>query len=139
LQNSKPQFTIDNSDQHDWRTVKSKQLIVYQAENGKEPFTEWFGDLDSKIRVRIRNRLDHVEQGHYGDYKSVGKSVYELRFFFGPGYRVYFAEDGDKIVLLLSGGDKSGQSKDIAKAQEYWKNYQAEKIIEEQKEKRDDP
>lgn len=114
--------------------MKPKQLIVYQTENDKEPFTEWFSNLDSKIRIRIRNRLDRVEQGHYGDYKRVGEGVYELRFFFGSGYRIYFAEDGDKLVLLLCGGDKSSQSKDIAKAQEYWKSYQA-KVVEGQKEK----
>jgi putative addiction module killer protein len=110
--------------------VEPKRLIIYQTENGKEPFSEWFLDLDFKIRVRIRNRLDRVEQGYYGDYKSVGEDVYELRFFFGSGYRIYFAEDGNKIVLLLCGGDKGSQAKDITKAQEYLKNYKAAKSKE---------
>jgi putative addiction module killer protein len=117
--------------------MKPKQLIVYQAEKDKEPFTEWFVALDSKIRIRIRSRLDRVEQGYYGDYKSVGQGVYELRFFFGSGYRVYFAEDGDTIVLLLCGGDKSSQSKDVIKAQEFWKSYKAVKVIEEEKKTED--
>jgi putative addiction module killer protein len=114
--------------------VKPKQLIIYQTENDKEPFTEWFDELDSSIRIRIRNRLDRMEEGHYGDYKSVGESVYELRFFFGSGYRIYFEEDGDKIVLLLCAGDKSSQVKDIAKAQTYWKDYEASKKDEDKKE-----
>jgi putative addiction module killer protein len=71
--------------------------------------------------------LEYVAQGNYGDYKSVGEGVYELRFFFGKGYRVYFGEDGDTIVVLLQGGDKSSQSKDITKARAYWKDYQAAK------------
>ena len=78
--------------------MATKMLVVYQTENSKEPFTEWFADLDFKIRVRIRNRLDRVEQGHYGDSKSISEGVYELRFFFGSGYRIYFAEDGDKLI-----------------------------------------
>ena len=90
----------------------------------KEPFSDWLSGLDSTVRGRIRSRLDRLEQqGHYGDYKSVGDSVYELRFFFGSGYRIYFAEDGDTIVLLLSGGDKNSQDKDILQAKTYWKRY----------------
>jgi putative addiction module killer protein len=102
-----------------------KQLIFYQTEKGDEPFNEWLDDLDSSIRSRIQTRLDRVRLGNYGDYKSVGESVNELRFFFGSGYHVYFAEVGNTVVLLLSGGDKSSQSKDVAKAQVYWKDYQA--------------
>ena len=65
-----------------------------------------------------------MEQGHYGDFKPVGGGVYELRFFFGAGYRVYFAEDGDTIVVLLSDGDKGSQRRDIRQAQAYWQAYQ---------------
>jgi putative addiction module killer protein len=108
--------------------VQTKQLIVYQTENNREPFTQWFVELDFKIRVRIRNRLDRLEQGQYGDYKSVGDGVYELRFFFGPGYRIYFAEDGHKVILLLCGGDKGSQPKDVLKAQQYWQSYISSKV-----------
>jgi putative addiction module killer protein len=65
--------------------------------------------------------LDRVEIGNYGDYKALGDGVYELKLHFGSGYRVYFAEDGDIIVILLCGGDKSSQSKDIEVAKAYWK------------------
>jgi putative addiction module killer protein len=108
--------------------MKPKQLIVYQAENGKLPFEDWLDDLDKVTRVRILARLDRVKQGNYGDYKSLGEGVLELRYFFGSGYRVYFAEEGDTVVLLLCGGDKSSQAKDVAKAQEYWNSYKLAKV-----------
>ena len=65
--------------------------------------------------------MDRVEIGNYGDYKPLGDGVYELKLHFGSGYRVYFAEDGYIIVILLCGGDKSSQSKDIEVAKAYWK------------------
>jgi putative addiction module killer protein len=108
--------------------MAEKDLIVYQTKDGKEPFQEWRKSVRDKVTLaRIDRRLEYVARGNYGDYKSVGEGVYELRFFFGSGYRVYFAEDGEKIVLLLHGGDKGSQSKDIAKAQSYWKDYRAVK------------
>jgi putative addiction module killer protein len=73
---------------------------------------------------RIRKRILRIENGNLGDYKSVGDGVFELRFFFGPGYRVYFAFDGETVVLLLSGGDKSSQNKDITSAQTIWQEIQ---------------
>jgi len=69
----------------------------------------------------IRKRILRIETGNLGDCKSVGEGVFELRFFFGSGYRVYFAFDGDVVVLLLTGGDKSSQNKDIKTAQKIWK------------------
>lgn len=102
-----------------------KQLVFYQTEKGDEPFNDWLEELDNSIRSRILLRLDRVRLGNYGDYKGVGEGVNELRFFFGAGYRAYFAEVGNTVVLLLTGGDKSSQSKDVAKAQTYWKDYQA--------------
>lgn len=120
--------------------MATKEVLVYQTEEGKEPFQEWRKDLRDKVTLaRIDRRLEHLAQGNYGDYKAVGEGVYELRFFFGSGYRVYFAEDGNTIVVLLSGGDKGSQSKDIAKAKDYWKDYQSqqEKTKEADKQKPD--
>ena len=83
------------------------EIIVYQAPDGKEPF---IGFLDSiknfKDRARIMSRLDRVENGNFGDSKSLGGGLFELRFFFGPGYRVYFGLKGNQLVILLCGGDK---------------------------------
>ncbi|MBP8002220.1 MAG: type II toxin-antitoxin system RelE/ParE family toxin [Chloroflexi bacterium] len=102
-----------------------KTVIVFHDKSGREPFTDWLNGLrDATTRRRILQRLLRLEQGHYGDVKPVGAGVNELRFFFGAGYRVYFGEDGDTLVVLLCGGDKSGQSWDIQQAQAYWQEYQ---------------
>jgi putative addiction module killer protein len=103
---------------------KAKTIIVFRDSAGREPFTDWLNSLrDPTTRRRILQRLFRVESGHYGDFKSVGEGVNELRLFFGAGYRIYFGEDGDKIVVLLSGGDKNSQRRDIQQAQVYWKEY----------------
>lgn len=82
-------------------------------------FTKWFDSLkDRKGRARIQARIDRVEMGHFGDVESVGEGVSELRIFYGPGYRVYFVQRDAVVVILLSGGDKSSQQADIAKAKE---------------------
>ena len=101
-----------------------KQVVLYQDAIGKEPFNDWLRRLrDARTRRRILSRLLRVESGNYGDYRSLKDGVFELRFVFGPGYRVYFGEDGDTITVLLCGGDKSSQVQDIARAKEYWKEY----------------
>jgi putative addiction module killer protein len=101
-----------------------KIVIFYRDSTGNEPFTDWLNGLrDSVARRRILTRLRRMEQGNYGDFKPVGAGVNELRFFFGAGYRVYFGEDGDTLVVLLCGGDKSSQQRDIAQAQAYWQEY----------------
>lgn len=100
------------------------QVIVYARENGKEPFTEWlYGLRDSVGRRRILARVSRLQQGNYGDCESVGEGVYELRLFFGPGYRVYFGEQENHIMVLLCGGDKGSQGKDIDQAKAYWTEY----------------
>lgn len=104
--------------------VQPRELKVYESPSGSAPFDDWLGSLrDGKSRARIEVRLDRLEQGNFGDCKPVGDGVLELRMDFGPGYRVYFAEDGPAIVLLLIGGDKSTQDKDIKTAKSYWREY----------------
>ena len=101
-----------------------QSIFEYQSLEGKIPFREWLLSLkDRQARARIRARLDRFRLGNFGDCKSVGEGVFEMRFHFGPGYRVYFGVDGSAIVILLSGGDKATQVRDIGKAQEYWKDY----------------
>jgi putative addiction module killer protein len=73
--------------------------------------------------ARIRARIDRIEAGNFGNYKALGTGLFEFKFDYGPGYRVYFAIDGNEIILLLSGGDKGSQRRDIEKAREYWINY----------------
>lgn len=101
-----------------------KELRVYRTREGKEPFTEWLGSLKNKIaRSQVTNRLNRVVHGHYGDCVSVGDGVYELRIHYGPGHRVYFVEQEKTLMLLLIGGSKKTQSKDIKKAKHYWTEF----------------
>ena len=84
-----------------------------------EIFTKWFNKLSDRIaRARIQARIDRIEMGNFGDIAPVGEGVSELRIFYGPGYRVYFVQKNSVVVILLSGGDKSSQQSDIAKAKE---------------------
>ena len=106
--------------------ARPKTVVIYADSNDREPFTAWLEGLrDPSVRRRILVRLRRVEQGNYGDYRSVQDGVYELRFQFGPGYRVYFGEDGDTVVVILGGGDKSTQNRDIDTAKACWKEYQS--------------
>jgi putative addiction module killer protein len=106
------------------RLAKPKRVIVFADEKGDEPFTQWlYGLKDSMGRKRILIRITRLEQGNYGDCEPVGDGVSELRMFFGAGYRVYFGEDADNIVVLLCGGDKGSQKQDIKQAKAYWREY----------------
>lgn len=101
------------------------KIEYYITLYGKTPFLDWLGSLrDIKARGKIRTRLDRVQVGNLGDYRSVGKGVWELKIDYGPGYRVYFGQIGSTVILLLCGGDKSTQQQDISKAQEYWADYE---------------
>ena len=101
-----------------------KEIRYFLARNGDAPAEIWLESLrDRKTRSVIRARLDRLEQGNPGDHRYVGEGVYELRIHFGPGWRVYYAEEGEQIVVLLCGGDKSSQPKDIDRAQHYWRIY----------------
>ena len=82
-------------------------------------FTKWFNGLkDPRAKARVLVRIDRLEMGHFGDIAPVGEGVSELRIFYGPGYRVYFVQKSSVLVILLSGGDKSSQQSDIARAKD---------------------
>ena len=101
------------------------ELLEYITEEGKNPFRGWLRKLkDSMARARIRIRLNRIRLGNFGDCKSVGEGVSELRVDYGPGYRVYFGRRGFTVVILLCGGAKKTQTKDIKLAHEYWDDYQ---------------
>ncbi len=98
----------------------------YQREDGKVPFDIWFDELkDKRARTKVLVRIKRVELGNFGDARSLGEGVYELRITEGQAYRVYYGYAGREIVLL-SGGNKSTQQKDIKKAKQYWSHYRAE-------------
>ena len=104
--------------------ARPRNIIIFEDGSGNEPFTKWLKSLKNmKARSRIVQRLRMVEQGHFGDVKSLGGGMYELRFFFGSGYRVYFGDQKQNLIVLLLGGDKSSQSRDVIKARDYWTEY----------------
>ena len=94
--------------------VKTKEIIVYKDSRNRMPFIEWQNSLQKTDRLIVYKRLERLKLGNYGDYKSVGDGVLELRF--NQGFRIYFTEVDNIIILLLCGGDKSTQQKDIEKA-----------------------
>ena len=101
-----------------------REVIIYHVgDNSREPFTEWLTSLRDPIgRRSILRSMQKLKQGIYGDHKRLGEGVSELRIFQGPGYRVYLGEHANKIVILL-GGDKDSQQRDIQQAKAYWKEY----------------
>jgi putative addiction module killer protein len=104
--------------------VEEIQLRIARSRSGDLPFDQWFGSLpDSITRARIQARLARIRLGNLGDSKNVGGGVHELRIDFGPGYRIYYARAGSSVVLLLGGGDKSTQRKDVARARQLWAEY----------------
>ncbi len=106
--------------------VKPREILIYATKQGKEPFSLCFGGLASGMfRRRILSRLRRLEHGNLGDCKHLSQGVFELRFRFGSGYRIYFGQSQRWTVLLLCGGDKGSQLRDITKAHEYWQEYQS--------------
>jgi len=104
--------------------MKERELKEYLTETGQNVFREWLHSLrDLQARARIRVRLNRVRLGNLGDCKTVGEGVLELILDFGPGYRVYLGQDGDVLIILLCGGDKRTQARDIRIAKEYWQSY----------------
>ena len=102
----------------------SYEVEVYQTEEGRSPFSEWIRNLkDRTARARVRTRLARLRLGNFGDTNSLGGGLHELRINYGPGYRVYFGRTGNRLVLLLCGGMKRTQARDIEQALTYWHDY----------------
>jgi putative addiction module killer protein len=95
----------------------------YVTSDGRCPFRAWLDTLDVPVRARIQARVLRFEIGNLGDHKSVRAGVFEARLDFGPGYRIYFGKDGRSVVVLLVGGSKGSQTKDIHRAQSFWQDY----------------
>ena len=99
-------------------------LYYYQTSSGDQPFVDWLAALqDRRARAKIEARLARMVVGNFGKMEPVGEGVFELKIDWGPGYRVYFTRIGRAIVLLLCGGDKSTQRKDIDIAKDYFTDY----------------
>jgi len=99
------------------------EIRYYVAADGREPFASWFADLETVARAKVTRAVARLEQGNFSNVKSVGEGVFEYRIDFGPGYRVYFGQDGQTIVILLTGGTKKRQQRDIDEAHACWRDY----------------
>lgn len=108
-----------------WDKIRTVSFIVreYVDDVGRVPFREWLVGLDVTTRARVQARILRFETGNLGDHKEVGGGVWEARLDFGPGYRVYFGQRGRELVVLLTGGDKKSQKKDLGRARQFWLDY----------------
>jgi putative addiction module killer protein len=105
-------------------TEPTIEVLEYLTEDGRNRFRTWLEELkDTEARARIRARINRIRLGNFGDSKSVGGGVSELRIPHGPGYRVYFGRQGNQVVILLCGGDKRTQARDIETAHVAWQDY----------------
>ena len=109
-------------------------VLEYRDPLGRSPFRDWFDDLNAEAARKVTTALYRVGLGNFSNAKSVGAGVYECRINFGPGYRVYFGKDGDRIVILLGGGTKQRQQNDIRLALERWEDYKQRKKHRTEKE-----
>lgn len=99
------------------------ELRYYLTAGGESPFQGWFDDLDATAAAKVTIALARLGQGNMSNAKTVGEGVLEYRIDWGPGYRVYFGRDGATLVILLTGGTKQRQQRDIARAKEMWADY----------------
>lgn len=104
--------------------IHPKKINIYETAAGKTPFNEWLDSLDGSVRGKVIARVDRLEQGNFGNAKALKDGLYELKFK-SPAFRIYYAEINKEIVLLISGGDKSKQADDIAKAKDYLADYRS--------------
>ena len=102
-------------------------VVEYEDDKSSHPFSKWFSSLDVQAALKVRTAIARMESGNFSNVKAVGQGVSEYRLTFGPGYRIYFGKDGDRLVVLLGGGTKKRQSHDIENAQVLWKEYRRRK------------
>jgi len=95
----------------------------YIDANGRSSYGRWFDRLNAPAAARVAATLVRMEHGNLSNTKGVGSGVFECRIDFGPGYRVYFGKDGDELVILLGGGTKKRQQKDVEIAHALWRDY----------------
>jgi putative addiction module killer protein len=106
------------------------QIVEYLTENGDSPFAAWFDLLDGQAAAKVTTALIRLGHGNTSNVESVGGGVYENKLDFGPGYRIYFGMDGTELVILVGGGTKKRQSRDIDEAKERWADYKKRKQLE---------
>ncbi len=102
------------------------QYVVREfLKDGLSPFGDWFDSLNAHAASKVTTALYRLEHGNFSNVESVGEGVFEYKIDFGPGYRVYFGQDGKMLIILLYGGNKKTQKKDINKAKNLWREYKA--------------
>ena len=103
---------------------KSFDIRVYRTKNGVSPFKRWLAGIEDRNSLYVINeRISRMRLGHFGNYRDLKDGVFELKIPYGPGFRVYFSVAGKKLILLLIGGNKSSQKRDIEQAKEYWNEF----------------
>ena len=107
------------------------EITEYVDSPGNSPFGRWFRRLDSLAAAKVTIALYRMEQGNLSNAKGVGSGVFEQRINYGPGYRIYFGRDGDRLIILLGGGTKARQQRDIQSAGTHWQNYRQRKRQED--------
>lgn len=115
------------------RAVTPRKAKEYEDGNGCSPFGEWLNSLgDARAKVKITKAITQMEGGNFGDHKSItdGSGLQERRLDYGPGYRIYYITDGDKLIILFAGSDKSEQQKAIDASKSYFEDYRARKKTE---------
>ena len=103
------------------------EVREYLDAKGESPYGKWFDRLHATAAVKVATATHRMEHGNFSAVKGVGAGVFEFRIDFGPGYRIYFGKDGDRLVILLAGGTKKRQDADITAAKEYWQDYKRRK------------
>jgi len=103
------------------------ELLTYLDAEGRGPFADWFDDLDAAAAAKVTTALTRMGLGNLSNVKGVGEGLLEYKIDFGPGYRVYFGRDGERLVILLGGGTKKRQQRDIELARDRWADYKARK------------
>ena len=99
----------------------------YLDSGGRSPYAEWFDGLDAQAAAKVTIAITRMRQGNVSKIKGVGAGVYEYTLDFGPGYRIYFGKDGERLLILLGGGTKKRQQRDIDAAIALWRDYKARK------------
>ena len=104
--------------------IRPREIRIYTTSNGRSPYRQWSTRIrDEKLRTAISTRLTRLETGNLGDFKRLNQDLYELRIHYGSGYRIYFGSFQNTVIILLCGGTKGTQQRDITRAQNYWNDF----------------
>ena len=104
--------------------IRPREILTYTTPNKRNPYRQWYTQIkDEKAQIALSNRITRLRAGNFGDFRRLDAGLYELRIHYGPGYRIYFGIFQNDIVILLCGGTKGTQQRDITRAKNYWNNF----------------